>query len=165
MKVLKKIGKFITGNILGIIIGGIIFGTTGVLAAIASNAVQYTNNGQSTVEGALNDLYAKANTWINPTTVQTNSSGKMFASSRGVIFRRNESTHFFKLNNWNVEKTHIQQVFSDGWCDDTQSDRIVCGASDFQCTVFSNGDVHCAEYSSSSVCYLSGSGEFLCTNY
>ena len=47
---------------LGFILGGLILGGTGYVIAteIASASVTYTGNGQSTVEGALNDLYQKA---------------------------------------------------------------------------------------------------------
>ena len=55
----------IKSNLLGIIIGGILFGGIGVLAAtIESSTVAYTtssNNNVSTVEDALNDLYGMVN--------------------------------------------------------------------------------------------------------
>ena len=62
---MSKLTKFIKNNIklfVGIIIGGILFGgATYVIATeIASGSVTYTSNGQTTVEGALNDLYQKA---------------------------------------------------------------------------------------------------------
>ena len=56
---MKKILKIIKGNILGFIIGAILFGCIGTVVAttILSSTVSYTNNNQTTVEGALNDLY------------------------------------------------------------------------------------------------------------
>ena len=62
---MSKVGKFLKNNIklfVGIIIGGILFGgaTYVVATEIASSSVTYTGNGQSTVEGAINDLYGKA---------------------------------------------------------------------------------------------------------
>ena len=68
----SKLTKFIKNNIklfVGIIIGGILFGgATYVIATeIASSNITYTGNGQSTVEGAINDLYGKANSdsfWV-----------------------------------------------------------------------------------------------------
>ena len=48
---------FILGLIIGIILsGGIVYAAT----TIASSYVTYTGNSQSTVEGALNDLYTKS---------------------------------------------------------------------------------------------------------
>ena len=67
-KILKKIGKIISNNILGFIIGAIVFGSVGVYAAttIASSIVTYDNStsgGSSTnVQGAVDELYNLANT-------------------------------------------------------------------------------------------------------
>ena len=60
---MKKLGKFINNNIVGFILGAIIFGGSAAVIAgtVASSDITYTNNSQSTVEGALNDLYEKAN--------------------------------------------------------------------------------------------------------
>ena len=58
---------------IGIIIGGILFGGSAYVIAteIASSSVTYTENGQTTVEGALNTLYTRANTWVNPNDMGT----------------------------------------------------------------------------------------------
>ena len=67
---MKKIGKFIKNNIIGFIIGVIISGATVYAATVASSSVSYsnTNSGSSatTVKAALDELYTRANTWINP---------------------------------------------------------------------------------------------------
>ena len=62
---MKKLGKFIKSNtklFIGFILGTIIFGSVGAVVAgtVASSEIIYTNNGQTTVEGAINDLYGKA---------------------------------------------------------------------------------------------------------
>ena len=59
---MKRLGKFIKSNtklFIGFILGAIIFGSVGAVVAgtVASNVITYTSNGQTTVQGALNDLY------------------------------------------------------------------------------------------------------------
>ena len=65
---LSKLTKLLKNNInflLGIILGGILFGgVTYVIATeIASSNITYTGNGQSNVKGALDNLYTKADKW------------------------------------------------------------------------------------------------------
>ena len=62
---MKKIGSFIKNNtklFIGFILGTIIFGGSALVVAgtVASSAITYTSNGQSNVQGALNDLYSKS---------------------------------------------------------------------------------------------------------
>ena len=62
---MKKLGSFIKSNtklFIGFILGALIFGSIGAVVAgtVASSEITYTNNGQTTVEGAINDLYGKA---------------------------------------------------------------------------------------------------------
>ena len=172
---MSKVGKFLKNNIklfVGIIIGGILFGgaTYVVATEIASSSVTYTGNGQSTVEGAINDLYGKADTWIDPSTIQTNSTGKIFASSKGIIIRRNGQTHLIRSNNWNVEKDHIQQIFSDvgAYNSSTRlgcyvnSNYVTCNASDFTSYVDSNGNVEYHDNSDYSTCGVNGNGSVYC---
>ena len=68
---MKRVKNLIKNNIkllIGIIIGGVLFGGMGAYAAtVAAGSVTYTSNGQSTVNGALNDLYTRANSdsfWV-----------------------------------------------------------------------------------------------------
>ena len=58
------------------IIGAIIFGSVGVYAtySFASSEVTYTENNQTTVKSALDDLYTRANTWINPASMTNSKS-------------------------------------------------------------------------------------------
>ena len=67
--------KFIKNNLktvtVFIIVGVIFGGTTLVLAAIGASQVTYINNGQSTVEGALDELYTRASKWLNPNDMGT----------------------------------------------------------------------------------------------
>ena len=61
---MKKIIVKIKNNLKSItafIIGGILFSGISYAATIASSGIQYNKNEQTTVEGALDDLYAKAN--------------------------------------------------------------------------------------------------------
>ena len=77
---MKKIKKFILGNIktvVAFILGIIISGTTVYAATIlfASNEVSYdnTSSGMSAtnVQGAIDELYTRSNTWINPMNMGT----------------------------------------------------------------------------------------------
>ena len=77
---MKKIKEIIKNNIklvIGIIIGGIVFGTIGVYAAttLLSQSVYYnnTNSGATStnVQGALDELYTRASKWLNPNDMGT----------------------------------------------------------------------------------------------
>ena len=77
---MRRIVKIIKDNILGFIIGAILFGGIGTVVAttILSSSVSYTNNNQTTVEGALNELYSKASrldSWIDPRGLNVNGTG------------------------------------------------------------------------------------------
>ena len=75
---MKKVKDLLKNNlVLGIIIGGVLFGSIGIVIAtsIESEAILYSNEANenvTTVEEALNDLYSKAG---------TNNSGSSFISS------------------------------------------------------------------------------------
>ena len=62
--VLKKILSHIITFVLGICVS--IALAVYAATSISSAQVTYTGNSQSTVQGALDNLYTKANTWINP---------------------------------------------------------------------------------------------------
>jgi hypothetical protein len=72
-KTLNKIKKFIMNNIIGFIMGGIIFGSVGVYAAtIASSAVSYDNSNSqleaTNVQEALDELNTMATEAIDQAT-------------------------------------------------------------------------------------------------
>ena len=153
---------------IGIIIGAVIFGSIGVYAAsvISATNVGYSDNaslGVTNVQDAIDKLYAKAdNQYFDFATAEANTTGKVFASKKGVCISRNKTVYCFKTNNWNVEKTHIQEVFSDVSCD-VRSSRVDCDASDFRCYVDSDGYVNCYARPGSSRCAVSSNGSLLCT--
>lgn len=72
MKKLRKLLKTNIKIVLAFIIGGIVFGTIGVYAAttLLSQSVYYNNSASgatsTNVQGAIDELYTRANTWINP---------------------------------------------------------------------------------------------------
>jgi hypothetical protein len=77
---IRKIVKIIKDNILGFIIGAILFGGIGTVVAttILSSTVSYTNNDQTTVESALDELYSKASrldSWIDPRGLNVDGTG------------------------------------------------------------------------------------------
>ena len=62
---MKKLSRFVKNNtkvLIAFVLGAVIFSGIGITIAttVASSVITYTSNGQSTVEGALNDLYGKA---------------------------------------------------------------------------------------------------------
>ena len=66
--------EFFKKNMVWTIIGGIVLfgGITGVVAAaVSASDITYTNNGQSTVQSAIDDLYTKASKWLNPNDMET----------------------------------------------------------------------------------------------
>jgi len=71
---MKRIGKIIKNNtklFIGIIIGVVISGGVVYAATIAASNVTYTSNSQSTVSGALDTLFTRSNTWLNPSNMQS----------------------------------------------------------------------------------------------
>lgn len=86
---MKKIFKFVKQNIIGFIIGGIVFGSLGVYAAgvIAANEVAYSNasSGLSStnVKGALDELNTKATTKIKEAEAKCPSDKLCFFAKPG----------------------------------------------------------------------------------
>ena len=166
---MKKILKFIKHNVLGFIAGAVIFGSLGVYAAtvITATNVGYSDNndlGAVNVQDAIDKLYAKAdNQYFDFATAQANTTGKVFASKKGVCISRSKTVYCFKINNYDVEKNHIQQVFSDVSCDFYSSAAVDCYASDFGCRVGSAGGVYCYDNTDNSRCHVYASGSIDCT--
>ena len=184
MKKLIK-NKNILFGIIGLILGVSI---TGVVAySVYANKVTYDNTQsglQSTdVQGAIDELYTKTasckkikdNTvyfaFGDPTTSSTMDyttlNKKVFVARNGdqksVCIIRNSRLHCFDNNNWAIEKDHIQQVFSDVSCN-VYSSYVYCDASDFRCSVYSNGGVYGYDHSdySSYSCSVGPDGSVSC---
>ena len=164
-----KLRNFIKNNLklvvaftLGLLVAG-----TGVYAAgvIASKEITYEDNtsiGATNVQDAIDKLYAKAdNQYFDIATAKANTTGKVFASKKGVCISRNKTVHCFKINNYDVEKNHIQEVFSDVSCN-VNSSYVFCNASDFICDVGSDGSVLCNDRSDGSNCNVSSNGDVTC---
>ena len=160
---------------IGIIIGAVIFGSLGVYAAtvISATSVSYTDNsslGATNVQDAIDKLNTKATTKITEAEAkcpsgkictETNSKGTIFSSKIGICINRNNIFQCFKINNYDVEKNHIQEVFSDVSCY-VNSSRVDCFASDFDCGVGSDGYVYCSDKSDSSGCSVTSNGNVSC---
>ena len=164
---MRKILKFIKHNVLGFIAGAVIFGSLGVYAAtvIAASNVGYSDNndlGAVNVQDAIDKLYEKSdNQYFDFATAKANTTGKVFASKKGVCISRSKTVYCFKINNFDEETTHIQEVFSDVSCN-VNSSYVNCFASDFYCNVDSNGYVGCIDRSDSSRCSVNSSGYVGC---
>ena len=164
-----KLRNFIKNNLklvvaftLGLLVAG-----TGVYAAgvITSKEITYEDNtsiGATNVQDAIDKLYAKAdNQYFDLATAKANTSGKIFASKKGVCISRSKTVYCFKINNYDVEKDHIQQVFSDVSCN-VYSYSVECSPFNFDCKVFSGGDVSCGDRSDNSYCFVTTSSEVNC---
>ena len=159
----KKI-KQIFILVIGIVISGVI--SAYAATVINSSEVSYTSNGQSTVQGAIDDLYSKATQKVTLDGVenvgfQTNTAKTVFANSSGLCITRKGRWHCFKINNYETEETHIQQVFSDISCT-VDSPRVYCNASDLRCSVYPSGSVSCTDRSDYSTCFVSSDGSVNC---
>ena len=167
---IKNNFKLVVAFILGLLVAG-----TGVYAAvvITSKEITYEDNtsiGATNVQDAIDKLNTKATTKIKEAEAkcpsgkictETNSKGTIFASKMGICINRNNIFQCFKINNWDVEKNHIQQVFSDVSCS-VNSSYVNCNASDFRCYVFSGGYVRCYDDSDDSYCSVGASGNVYC---
>ncbi len=76
--------KLIKSNIFSFFLGAFLFGgiTTVLATTILSSSVSYTNNNQTTVESALNELYSKAarlDGWIDPRGLNTDGTGGRYS--------------------------------------------------------------------------------------
>ena len=165
---MKKVKKVLLGNtkaviafVLGILISGV---TVYAATSISSSQVTYTGNSQTTVQGALDTLYTKANNMvpIDPNTFQTNTAKTVYASSKGVCIKRNNKLNCFKINNWAEEQNHAQQVFSDINCTGGTTLKR-CDASDFECYFRPYGYVECTDKSNYSYCGVDSDGSVVCT--
>ena len=91
----------------------------------------------------------------------TNTAKTIYANGKELCIKRNDQLHCFKINNWNYEKDHIQQVFNDISCYVTSS-HVSCYASDFSCGVDLDGFVSCDDYSDYSGCFVDADGSITC---
>ena len=206
-----KIKKFFLNNIklfIGLLIGFFLAGGTAYAATILFNGNEVTYNNSNSgisstnVQDAIDELYTRANTWIDPnnnfgtpqyyafgtykgwcgstdtscsslsdfpTTSTSAPSGKNVYATKyadggyGVCINRNGTPHCFRGRNWAYESQHIQKVFSgaNDICD-VHSSYVICYASDFDCSVSSNGHVRCDDDGTNAYCYVHVNGYVLC---
>lgn len=142
-KVLLENIKIIVAFILGIIVSGT---TVYAVTALWDYQVNYDNSlsglEATQVVDALHllDMYRVDSDGLDLSTLETNNSKTILASSKGVCIFRNNKLNCFKINNYSFEKDHIQQVFSDGSCTVTTS-YANCSDSIFDIMVDSSGMV------------------------
>ena len=98
---MKKLIKNNIKVIVAFILGAVIFGSVGVYAtySFASSEVTYTENNQTTVKSALDDLYTRANTWINPNEMENSKS----ITSNGTYDITNYKNATVNVANTNTE--------------------------------------------------------------
>ncbi len=83
-------------------------------------------------------------------------------NSLAVCIKRNGTEHCFKSNNYDAEKEHVQEVFSDNSCD-VYSSFVYCYAPNFNCDVYSDGSVYCNDYGAYENCSVYGDGSVKCS--
>lgn len=112
-----------------------------------------------------------------PITSTTPPSGKNVYAAKykdgqyGVCIKRNGKEHCFRARNYKVEAKHVQEVFSDVGTYDfstglgcpVDSSYVDCYASDFDCSVRSDGSVGCGDSGSNEYCYVNTAGSVLCS--
>ena len=151
---------------------------------LKSSDVPYTNNGQSTVQGAIDDLYngyiartlvsnRKNNTvyfacgepTTSSTTDYTTLNNNVFISLNGrqksVCIIKNNLLHCFDSNNWVIEKDHLQQVFKEENCN-LSSNHLYCRNSDIECNFYPDGIVDCRDIEVHTHCFIRANEEVLC---
>ena len=94
-------------------------------------------------------------------TLGKNVFVKLEGEQKSVCIVRNGNLSCFKNNNWDEEKNHVQQVFSDISCD-VSSSIVGCYASDFGCGVGSYGIVGCGDYGTDEGCSVESDGSVDC---
>lgn len=84
--------------------------------------------------------------------------------SKGVCIIRSNVLHCFKYKNYDVEKVHLQKVFSDINCNINDQDAS-CIAGDFICSFTSSGHVYCSGPSPSyDNCRITSMGSIICSS-
>lgn len=116
---MSKVGKFIKNNIIGFIIGTILFGGTGYIVAtsIASVNVTYSGHGQTNVKGALDDLYGKADE-LNKLKYSITQSGYQYWKSSSTYSSTNAPAtvypNYASVVTANTTSTLIRTIYSNG---------------------------------------------------
>lgn len=157
----KKLKSFATG----LAIGGILTGSGVYASTVGANNVSYSNASSglsaTTAQEAIDALYTKANTYIDPSYIDfsdlnTNSKSNVLGSKYGICIEKNNKVTCFKPSNYNVESSHIKQVFSDGTCTSGLTNSgVECYNSNFICRVDTRGVK----------CYPKGNGSADCTTW
>lgn len=137
----------------GMVLGGIITGGGVYASTVVASNVSYSNASSglssTTTQQAIDELYKKAdNQYFDLATAQTNSTGQIFASKKGICIGSRE-VYCFKSNNYSVEKDRIKEAFP--YCE-YGSDYIDC----YQSNTYSG--VRCGANSGGIVGCIAGSG-------
>ena len=160
MKKLKE--KNITTFLVGMILGIVIAAATSAGAAILyqSSQVSYSNSSSglssTNVQGAIDELSNKTNSWINPGyidfgSITSTSAGTILASKKGVCIKKDGIIGCFKTNNYSEELARIKQLYPDMNCS-TTGNYSECNAEDFGFELGQSGYIDCFDYSGGGTC-------------
>ena len=96
------------------------------------------------------------------TTLGKNLFVALNGDQKSICIIRNNKLHCFDINNYQIEKVHILDVYSDITCS-TMSSYIYCSDGRVNCRVNNDGSVMCV--ASSGGCDITKDGVVECTSY
>lgn len=150
--------------------------------SIKSSDVPYTSYNQSTVQGAIDNLYKRAtakqekdNTvyfaFGEPTTSSTTdyttlNKGVFVAlngGQRSVCIIKDNRLHCFDNNNNVIEEAHARRVFLNDTCGGTPFLCYEGTGVGKQCDFYPDGSVYCYDGSTKEYCTLSNDNSVTCT--
>ncbi len=185
MKIIKNNIRIIIGILIGLTVS-----TTTVYAAnmiFSSHNITYDNSSSSLtstdVKGSLDELFEKANNCkkintnephfdygdptdespTDPTAVGHNVFIEKNGDQKSVCIIRNGQLHCFNYNNFEIEKVHIQQVFSNTIFCNVHPDNVNCDDSPgFVCNVDGAGYEYCCDIAAEECCGFNEDGSVEC---
>ena len=163
----KKLRKILSYSIIFVIGMCAAIVVTVYAATYSSSDVGYTNNGQTTVEGALDNLYTKANTLnsqlttcqanlnsrINPSDygIDFTSEKRIYANGAGICIEKNgDYVCFSSPSNYTdataIQNTRARLQLAIGSCT-TNSGMYVCTYNHIECKLnTTNGSIVCIDW-------------------
>ena len=134
---MKKVGKFIKNNIVGFILGALLFGGSALVVAgtVASSAITYTtskNSNVGNVEQALNDLYNIADNtyykywnddYLGAEYISSSSPNRLYSQPDGFKYISSDGRTVYTLNNVNEAIPYIKSLYKN---DNTIKHEGVC---------------------------------------
>ena len=144
---MKRIFKNNIKVIIAFFIGTIISGSIVYGVSVASSSVSYTRSGSSvsSVEGALDELYEKAD-YIKFPPISRNIFAVGTGLNKAVCVRRSERYYCFGINNYSKTKQALESAYQDVGCV-TDNGSTRCYGTDTYSAAQEGGLVDSRDYS------------------